>query len=58
MTAELLVSLVGEQPIPNLLVMRQLQPQKHLLVYTQKTEAVARRLRQIIGGSEVEGPDG
>lgn len=48
MSLELLVSLVGEQPIPNLLVTRQLQPARHLLVYTHRTEPVARRLRSLI----------
>jgi len=49
----LLISLIGEQPIPNLLPIRALQPDENLLVYTDKTEPVARRLRAIISG----GPD-
>lgn len=43
-----LVSLIGEQPIPNLLPVRSLKPNETLLVYTQRTEAVARRLRKLI----------
>ena len=46
----LLISLIGEQPIPNLLPIRHLQPAENLLVYTSKTEAVARRLRRIVSG--------
>jgi hypothetical protein len=48
----LLLSLIGEQPIPNLLPIRYLKPGDNLLVYTRKTETVARRLRRIINGSE------
>lgn len=47
----LLVSLVGEQPIPNLLPIRYLKPDENLLVYTQRTEAVARRLQRILAGT-------
>jgi hypothetical protein len=46
----LLISLIGEQPIPNLLPIRYLQPAENLLVYTAKTEPVARRLRRIVSG--------
>lgn len=46
----MLISLIGEQPIPNLLPIRHLQPAENLLVYTSKTEAVAQRLRRIISG--------
>lgn len=46
----MLISLIGEQPIPNLLPIRHLKAAENLLVYTAKTEPVARRLRQIISG--------
>jgi hypothetical protein len=44
-----LVTLVGEQPIPNLLPMRALRPEALLLVYTARTEPVARRLGGLAG---------
>jgi hypothetical protein len=47
-----LVSLIGEQPIPNLLPVRSLKPDETLLVYTQRTEAVARRLRKLISNDD------
>lgn len=46
----MLISLIGEQPIPNLLPIRYLKPAENLLVYTAKTEQVAQRLRRIISG--------
>jgi hypothetical protein len=52
----LLLSLIGEQPIPNLLPIRALSPDENLLVYTSRTQQVARRLRRII--SAAEGLDG
>ena len=49
----IMISLVGEQPIPILLPVRYLQPAKTLLVYTTTTEPVARRLSGLIAGSEL-----
>ncbi|MEJ5201156.1 MAG: hypothetical protein WHV66_02885, partial [Anaerolineales bacterium] len=49
----LLLSLVGEQPIPILLVHRALKPERHLLVCTDKTEAVARQLHALLPHSEL-----
>jgi hypothetical protein len=46
----LLISLIGEQPIPNLLLVRALRPQRSILVYTGRTQATAMRLRAIISG--------
>ena len=46
-----LLSLIGEQPIPNLLPVRALQPDENILVYTGRTKPVARRLRKLISGS-------
>lgn len=40
----LMVALVGDQPLPNLLPVRYYHPDKVLLVYTQRTEPVYRRL--------------
>ncbi len=48
-----LLSLVGEQPIPILLVHQALKPQRHLLVCTDKTEAVARQLHALLPHSEL-----
>ena len=53
----LLISLIGEQPIPNLLLVRALQPERSILVCTDRTQAVAARLRAIIGsqpGAELD----
>lgn len=47
----MLISLIGEQPIPNLLPIRYLQPMENLLVYTTRTRERARLLRKLIGGS-------
>jgi hypothetical protein len=49
----IMISLVGEQPIPTLLPVRYLQPAKTLLVYTTTTEPVAKRLSGLIAGSEL-----
>jgi len=47
-----MVALVGEQPIPNLLPVRYLKPTALVLVYTERTKDVARRLQQLL--SEIE----
>jgi electron transfer flavoprotein alpha subunit len=46
----LLISLIGEQPIPNLLPIKYLKPNKTIFVYTTRTEDVARRLRRVLSG--------
>ncbi len=48
-----LISLVGEQPIPNLLPVRFLQPEGTVLAFTSTTERVARRLESLIPGAEL-----
>lgn len=48
----MLLSLIGEQPIPNLLPIRALQSDENILVYTSRTEAVARRLRRLISSHD------
>ncbi len=45
-----LLSLIGEQPIPNLLPVKYLTPDKVIFVYTTRTENVARRLRRVLSG--------
>lgn len=45
------ISLVGEQPIPILLPLRYLQPKAAVLVHTDLTAAVAKRLERLLQGS-------
>lgn len=47
----LLVSLIGEQPIPNLLPVRFLKPDENILVYSDRTKPQAERLRKLLSGS-------
>lgn len=47
-----MIALVGEQPIPNLLPVRHLKPDKTILVYTDTTEKTAQRLEKIISNAE------
>ncbi|MBX3015609.1 MAG: DUF1887 family protein [Caldilineaceae bacterium] len=44
----ILISLIGEQPAPNLLPTRHLQPQASVLVYTERTQRTAERLQAIL----------
>ncbi|HMN29140.1 MAG TPA: DUF1887 family CARF protein [Caldilineaceae bacterium] len=44
----LLVSLVGEQPAPNLLSARALRPEVSILVCTERTKKIAERLRGLL----------
>ncbi len=48
----LLLSLIGEQPIPNLLVARALQPKRHLLCHTFTTQRVAANLAAMLPNAE------
>jgi len=48
-----LLSLIGEQPIPNLLVARALQPQRHLLCYTTTTHKVSTNLADMLPNAEM-----
>lgn len=43
-----MVSLVGEQPIPNLLVLRDERPDEAVLVFTERTKPVADRLQSLV----------
>jgi len=43
-----ILSLIGEQPIPILLVDRSLQPNVHLLAYTERTQRVAENLDNLL----------
>ncbi len=51
-----MIALVGEQPIPNVLPVRHYHPERVLLVYTDKTAAVAQRLQGILPGATLHGP--
>lgn len=43
-----MISLIGEQPIPNLLPLRYLSPQEAVFLYTQLTKPVAERLHGLV----------
>lgn len=47
-----MIALVGEQPIPNLLPVRYLEPESLLLVHTKRTEQTAGRLRDLMKDTE------
>lgn len=44
----IMISLVGEQPVPNLLPVRYLQPDKLILLTTSRTKLMAQRLSQLV----------
>lgn len=48
-----LLSLIGEQPIPNLLVARALQAQSNLLCCTPTTQRIAHNLRAMLPAAEI-----
>jgi hypothetical protein len=48
-----MIALVGEQPIPNLLPVRYLRPEGLVLVYTERTKDVARRLQNLLQDTEI-----
>jgi len=43
-----MISLIGEQPIPNLLVLRHEKPEEAVLVFTDRTKPVAERLQKLL----------
>ncbi|MGH9890492.1 MAG: DUF1887 domain-containing protein [bacterium] len=45
---KVMVSLIGEQPLPNLLPIRHEQPKEVLLAYTRETEDVGKRLQEVL----------
>lgn len=49
-----LLSLIGEQPIPVLLPARYLQPSRHILLGTERTQAVAERVARLLPNCEIE----
>lgn len=46
--SEILISLIGEQPVPNLLPIRHINPQEVLLAYTDLTAKVYYRLQRLL----------
>ncbi|MBI3243454.1 MAG: DUF1887 family protein [Chloroflexi bacterium] len=53
----ILLSLVGEQPLPSLLVSRALKPARTILLYTTTTERVAGNLAMMMAGAELKRVD-
>ncbi|NJN66503.1 MAG: DUF1887 family protein [Chloroflexaceae bacterium] len=53
-----MIALIGEQPMPNLLPVLYYQPERVVLVYTEKTEKVAQRLKAIRNEAILLGPVG
>jgi hypothetical protein len=49
---KILINLIGEQPIPNLLPILHLKPEKTIVLYSEKTAKVARRLKNIVKNCE------
>lgn len=47
-----LVSLIGEQPIPNLLPILYLKPEKNIILYSSTTEKAARKIEKLISNVE------
>ncbi|MGQ9496789.1 MAG: DUF1887 domain-containing protein [Desulfotomaculales bacterium] len=43
-----MISLVGEQPVPNLLAVLHVRPKRAVLVQTERTKAVGERLRSVL----------
>jgi len=48
-----LINLIGEQPIPNLLPVRHLQPEKTVMFYTDTTERTVKRIQKLVENSSV-----
>jgi len=49
----ILLSLLGEQPIPNLLVARRLRPTANWLAYTDRTKTVGEHLQKLLPGARL-----
>ncbi len=43
-----LINLIGEQPVPNLLVIKHMQPSENILLYSDTTEKTAKRLERLV----------
>ena len=44
----ILINLIGEQPVPNLLVIKHMQPSENILLYSDTTEKTAKRLERLV----------
>jgi hypothetical protein len=53
MSQNVMIALVGEQPIPNLLPVRHDKPNRVILVHTQRTRLVSQRLTSLLGDAVV-----
>lgn len=51
---KILVNLIGEQPIPNLLPIRYFNPDRTILLYTDRTEIIAKRMCSLVAGCEIK----
>lgn len=58
MLGTIMISLVGEQPIPNLLAVLYARPQHAVLVCTERTKAVSERLRSLLKERGISVEDG
>lgn len=47
-TLDMLVTLVGEQPMANLLPIRYLRPRRALLLFSEKTQPISDKLKQVL----------
>ncbi|HIQ12637.1 MAG TPA: DUF1887 family protein [Caldilineales bacterium] len=53
----ILISLVGEQPMPILLPGRYLRPEKHIFLHTDRTRPVAKRLQRLMDNVSLQSVD-
>lgn len=57
MHGTIMISLVGEQRVPNLLPVLQEKPQRVVLVCTERTKAVSERLRSVLKDRDISVED-
>ena len=50
---KVMFNLIGEQPIPNLLPVLYLKPDKSIFLYTDKTEKIAKNLKEMVTNSNI-----
>lgn len=51
---EMLVCLIGEQPVPNLLPIRQYKPNKILLIHSERTRRISKNLERMLLKQDVQ----
>ncbi len=54
MDQKVMIALIGEQPIPNLLPIRYEEPDRVMLVYTERTEKGFERLKDLLGATKID----